>query len=471
MRARGVFAATAAGVVLFVLLAAAASAFACTTMIVGKDATADGSVLIAHTEDLGYDSAQVYKVVPAAHHPPGSAYELFSGGTVPYPPVTQAYFATAVFDKAWVPGDITSCLTASQVAIYNNMTYSREYPKDPWEIQPGGVIWTEFDELAAQEATSARQAVAIMGALSEAHWLSADPGTSFAIADAHEGWWIEIARGGQWVAQRVPDDGAVMHANAFAIDVVDFGDPENFMWSSNVIGYAQERGWYDPTSGEPFSWKDAYSQPGSADWDWNAMRVARVQGWLDSLVPHVTKEDLMAILRDHYEGTGWDYSRGYQVSPHRTKARTVCVKDTEVAFVTQLRSWLPAEIGAVAWISMKTPCSSVFVPWYMCTTRVPKPYTLGTNKKTPGSAWWAFHELMLKVDRHYRKTIGVVRARFDALEARELARQAGLEATALALYASDREAAAEYLTRYSNQRAVEAYETALALFAEIKDAR
>ena len=109
-------------------------------------------MLIAHTEDLGYNSAQVYKVFPATEYPEGSEYELFSGGTVPYPAVSQAYFATSVFDKAWIPGDITSCLTENQVAIYNNMTYTREYPKDPWEVQPGGVIWTEFNQLAAQEA-------------------------------------------------------------------------------------------------------------------------------------------------------------------------------------------------------------------------------------------------------------------------------------------------------------------------------
>jgi dipeptidase len=458
------------GVVLVLTMASAASAFACTTMIVGKDATADGSVLIAHTEDLGYNSAQVYKVFPATANAEGSEYQLYSGGSVPNPPRTQAYFATSVFDKDWIPGDITSCLTEHQIAIYNNMTYSREYPHDPWEVWPGGVIWTEFNELAAQQVESARQAVAVMGALSEAHWLSADPGTSFAIADANEGWWIEIARGGQWVAERVPDDGAVMHANCFAIDEVDFDDPEKFMWSSNVIGYAQERGWYDPASGEPFSWKDAYSEPGSADWDWNSWRVQRVQPWLDSLIPNVTKEDIMAILRDHYEGTSWDFSRDYQVSPHGTKAYTVCNKDTEVGFVTQLRSWMPAEIGAVAWISMKTPCSSTFVPWYMGTTRVPKPYMVASNKYVEGSAWWAFHRLMLKVDRHYRSTIGIVRERFDALEARELTRQAVVEAKALELYRSDPAAARAYLTRYSNRRAVKAYQTALDLFAEIKSA-
>lgn len=471
MKIRGAAATVAIVVALMLTLSFAASAFGkCTTLIVGRDATADGSVLIAHTEDLGYNSAQVYKVFPATEYPEGSEYELFSGGTIPYPAVSRAYFATSVFDKAWIPGDITSCLTENQVAIYNNMTYTREYPKDPWEVQPGGVIWTEFNQLAAQEATSAREAVAIMGALSEAHWLSADPGTSFAIADAHEGWWIEIARGGQWVAERVPDDGAVMHANAFLIDEIDFDDPENFMWSADVIGYAQERGWYDPASGEPFSWCDAYAQPGSADWAWNAWRTQRIQSWLDSLVPNVTKEDVMAMLRDHFEGTEWDYSRDYQVSPHRTKARGVCRTSTEVAFVTQLRDWMPPEIGAVAWISMKTPCSSAFVPWYMGTTRVPKAYTLGTNKYTEGSAWWAFHRLVTKVDRHYGATIGTVRARWDAFEARELARQAAVEAAALELYETDSDAAIEYLTKYSNRRAGKAYKTALALFAEINDA-
>ena len=158
------------------------------------------------------------------------------------------------------------------------------------------------------------------------------------------------------------------------------------------------------------------------------------------------------------------------MSPHRTKARGVCRTGTEVAFVTQLRDWMPAEIGAVAWISLKTPCSSAFVPWYMGTTRVPEAYTLGTNKYTEGSAWWAFQRLIMKVDRHYGATIGTVRERWDAFEARQFARQAEVEATALELYESDPAAAIEYLTDYSNRRAVKAYKTALELFAEIKDA-
>jgi len=200
------------------------------------------------------------------------------------------------------------------------------------------------------------------------------------------------------------------------------------------------------------------------------MRVERIQGWLDSLVPNVTKDDVMTMLRDHYEGTPYDYSRGYAVSPHRTKARTVCVKDTEVAYVTQLRSWMPAEIGGLAWISMKTPCSGAFVPWYMGTTRVPKVYTVGTNKVTAGSAWWAFQQLMLKVDRHCGATIGTVRERWGAFEARQFARQAEVEAKALAVYQTDPDAARAYLTRCSNRRAVKAYETALELFDEVKDA-
>ncbi len=417
---------------------------ACTTIIVGKDLTPDGSVLIAHNEELGDDSCQRFAVYPAR---PGGEYELFSGGTVTEPCTTYAYITSQVFSKDYIPGDVTAGLNEHQVAIFNNMAYSRWYPDDPWEVYPGGVIWTEFNQLALQAASSAREAVQIMGYLCETRQLSADPGTMFGIADPQEGWWIEIARGGQWAAERVADDESSMRANCFRIGEIDFADSENYMWSTHLVDYAVAMGWYDPS--EVFDFAQVYGAEASLQNPYNTLRHEMVQWALDACGETIGKADLMRILRWHYEGTEYDHSDGYAVSPHATDVRTCCRLSTEVSVVAQLRCWLPPEIGGVMWMALKTPCSSVYVPWYMGITKVPEAFTLGTEEPTEGSAYWAFRDLAHAVDEHYADTAPTVQRHWRQFERKLFRVQARVERQALAMYERDPDKAAAYLTRYS----------------------
>jgi len=438
---------------------------ACTTIIVGKDLTPDGSVLIAHNEELGHDACQHYAVYPAR---PGGEYELYSGGTVTEPLTTYAYITSQIFDMDYIPGDITAGVNEHQVAIFNNMSWSTEYPEYPWRVFPGGVIWTEFNQLALQAASSAREAVRIMGYLSETRQLSADPGTMFGIADPDEGWWIEIARGGQWAAVRVADDESSMRANTFRIGEIDFTDTDDSMWSTHLIDYAIAMGWYDPADG-PFDFARVYAAEDSLVDPSNTLRHEMVQWALDACGSRIGKADLMRILRWHYEGTEYDLSQGYAISPHSTDARTVCRLSTEVSIVAQLRGWLPSEIGGVMWMSLKTPCSSVYVPWYMGITRVPEAFTIGTDKATEGSAYWAFRDLAHYVDNHYAETYAAVQSDWSLFERRLFRDQAKAERRALALYAGDPAAAAEYLTTYSGKAGMRSVRQALLLQETVEE--
>lgn len=424
----------------------------CTTLIVGKDATLDSSVFLAHNEDLGGPSTQHLIVVPRIQHEPGDEFELYSGGSIPQPEETYAYIASTIFDMDYIPGTITTGINEYQVSIANNYAPSREelVPEDEYELKEGGVIWTEFQQIALERAKTAREAVEIMGQLSEDCWLSGDPGTAFGIADPNEGWFIEIPREGQWVAKRVPDDGYAMMANCFRIGEIDFDDNENFMWSENVVNFAVERGWYDPASGEPFNFAETYGDPARAERPSNIRRHWRVESLLAEFVPEVTVEDVISIMRDHYEGTEYDLTNGYEVSPHHTQERSICRTSTEVCIVAQLRNWLPAEIGGVAWWALSAPCSSVFVPWYMGILEVPYEYTIGTDVEDDESAFWAFNRLEGLVDAHYGDLIGDVREAWAAFEAKELKLQPVVEKVALKAYYKDSERARQFLTRYSN---------------------
>lgn len=452
-------------VVIVVLLLAQGVAAACTTIIVGKDLTPDGSVLIAHNEDDGGSIVQHYAVTPARA---GGQYELWSTGTVAEPARTNKFIGSWVYDKAAIPGDFIGGVNQYQVAIYNNMAYSHEYPEDPWAVNPGGVIWTEFNLLATMQAKTAREAVQIMGHLSETLGLSCDPGTMFGIADPKEGWFIEIARGGQWVAQRVGDGEAAMQANSFRIGEVDFGDTDHsdFMWSSNVIGYAKDKGWFDPAGDKVFNWAEVYGEAASLTNPSNVVREIMVQRYLDASAP-VRPRTLMSILSSHYEGTMYDKSDGYETTPHATGVRTVCTTRTQVSEVTQLRGWLPADIGAVVWTSMKTPCSSVYLPWYLGITKVPTAYTLGTDTEKAGSAWWAFQDLITYVNGHYKATIGPVQTAWGAMQTKLLKGQKAFERDVLKLRKKNKAAARAKLTAYCGTWGTKAYKQAQTLLTQI----
>ncbi len=266
-----------------------------------------------------------------------------------------------------------------------------------------------------------------MGNLSETLGLSCDPGTSFGIADANEGWWIDIARGGQWVAQRVPDDEAQVIANCFRIGEVDFSDQEDFLWSSNLVGYAVDKGWYDPTSGEPFNFAEVYGSPESLADPYNTVRHEMVQQRLDTL-DAITPEDLMDIMSWHFEGTEYDLSDGYTTSPHTMPGvRSICRNNTQVSEVAQLRGTgcRRGRRGRLDEHADAVP--GVYVPWYMGISDVPEPYKTGTDEVSEGSAWWAFRDLDVYVNSHYKDTIPTVRATWETFQAQMLADQAGFE--------------------------------------------
>ena len=433
----------------------------CTSVIVGRGATADGSVILAHNEDLGDSAVHHYVAVPRRSHAPGEVVTLWSGATLPQVPVTWAYTATTLFDVAWVPGDVTSGVNERQVAVVNDSAKLRDAGGS--SASGGRVLWSEFSRLALERAETARQAVRVIGELAEKYGLGGDSATMFGVTDATEGWWIEITRDGQWVAERVPDDGASVRANAFRVGVVDLGNPDRFMGSADLVSHAEARGWYARSDG-PFDFARAYGDARTAAAAWNTHREERVRDLLGTFPRAVKPSDLMALLRDHYEGTSRDLTGGYALgSPHGTDEYTVCRRETEVAVVFQSRSWLPPEIGAVSWRAMATPCTSPFVPWYLGGTYVPTSYRTGSPSRKESSAYWAFRNLFASVDDDYAGRIGPVRKTWRDFEAGEASDQARMEAAALKLHGTDPGAARRMLTAFSDTRALLACQRARAL--------
>jgi len=444
----------------------------CTTIIIGKEASAEGSVLLGHNEELGDRTCMHIRVAPSMSYSPDDVIVTLFGakirvGDIPHwTPKSYAYIRLAAFDEKYVPGDLAAGINEYQVSIANNLAYSKEtWLRDTkgWHVaKTGDILWSEFMEIALKWAKTSKEAVEIIAWLAETYGLGCDPGTMFGITDPNEGWWIEIGFK-HWVAKRVSDNAMEMRANYFRIGTEwDIG-------SSDLVDFAMEQGWYDPSSG-PFNWTEVYGD--LSGWgSWNYLRHWRVKSLLEEYTEDgVSISEIMSILRDHYEGTPYDTTNMYEYgSPHTTPYRTICRDYTVESFVAQSRNWMPSEIGGVMWIALSSPCSSVYVPWYMGILSVPQAYQVGTNGYDKNSAWWAFEKLSDTVDKKYGSRIWTVRNAWRLFEEEEFNEVKYLEDEAMELWKSGHFSEARtLLTSYTWYRAMSAMQLAIKLTAEIE---
>jgi len=398
----------------------------CFTIVTGKEASADGSVLLAHNEDdSGRLLVNIHKV-PAGEHRRSEVLSLKSGVVPPQSAATPGLL--------WleIPGSdfADSYVNEHGVAITSDACPSRE---DKGELSEGGIGFS-LRRLVAERAKTAREGVRVAGELISRFGYNAS-GRAYIIADPDEGWLLHAVKGKHWVARRVPDNEVAVIANRYTITRVDLDDKDHFQGSSDIIEYAVHRGWYNPQKDGEFDFAKTYSDPGAYGDMRNIMRqwrgcdlLAAKRPKLDDPLPFSFKpdrkfrpRDLFKVLRDHYEGTKHDLSDRYRNgTPNAGKNRTICSESTQYAFVAHLRSGLPAEIAPVLWLALRRPDSNAFSPWYVGMENAPggssweNPEASWKNHFTPlppqaledaGLAFTAYARLSEAVDRQYRERI------------------------------------------------------------------
>ncbi|MCX6555234.1 MAG: C69 family dipeptidase [Candidatus Aminicenantes bacterium] len=395
----------------------------CFSIVAGKDATSDGSVLLAHNEDdYGRLLVNVYKVA-AQEHGKGDMVVLKSGATLPQVKNTPALLWLEIPESDFAD----SYVNEYGVAVTSDSCPSRE---DKPELVKGGIGFM-LRRLIAERAQTAREGVRIAGELISQFGYNAS-GRTYIIADPREGWFLHVVKGKHWIARRVPDNELAVIANCYTIGLVDLSDKKNFLGSPDLIEYAIQRGWYDPKKDGDFDFARAYSDPDDLADMKNILRqwqgtnlLASKSRELDERLPFSFKpkrairlNDLFHVLRDHYEGSEYDLSDNYKNgSPNSGKNRTICTESTQYAFVAQLRDWLPAEIAHVAWICFRRPDSNAFSPWYVTADQFPDGYGLsnaadalknhfsplaGQALEDSGLAFNAFARLSEMVDKQYK---------------------------------------------------------------------
>ncbi len=451
----------------------------CTNLIVTRGASADGSVIITYTCDGEFHPRLQY--TPAADHAPGERLELkdWSGkvrGAIPQPPRTYA---------------VVGLMNEHQLAIGETTFDGRAELENP----DGLLHYWDLMRLALQRAKTAREAIRVMTDLVAEHGYRST-GESISIADPQEAWILEIigpgpgGRGAIWVAVRVPDGMVACHANKARIGEFPLEDPENCLHSGNVVSFAIEKGYYDPRSGVPFRFCDVYCPPTPKN-----RRYAETRVWsllrraapslnlspdyhrgVEGAEPYplwvrpdrkLSVADVFALMRDHYEGTEFDMTRGVDAGPYGTPNRNrpinwsidgaeyawerpVSTQQTGFSFVSQSRAGMPDPVGGVYWYGVDDTYFTCYVPLYCGITALPEPYTVGSlNRFTWDSAWWVFNFVANYANVRYADMRGDIQKVQRELESEMLALQPAIERTAVALLETDPELARRYLTDYS----------------------
>jgi len=467
----------------------------CTVIMVGKDASTDGSTMTTHTADCGICD-WTWRHVAAADHKPGEMRKIYhisqmrtwspkeglkwdmikkdyAGLELLQPPHTYGY-VHGVFGYM---NDQQLAMGESTIGNQRKIGNSTSAPK---------MDITMLTLLAMERTKTAREAIQLMGSLAEKYGYGfVDGGEMLAVADAKEVWDFEIMPvgplwtpesgkpGAVWCAHRIPDDQVSVCPNESRIGEVDLNNPDLFMASSNVLSCAVENGLYDPASGKPFSWKRAYSPAqGSAATSGGRSRLWRFFDLVASskkLPPETPNMDLpfsvkpdkkisaldvMTFTRDKCRGTSLDPVKGIRGGPYANPnyyggTRTIGTRGAEYTTVTQCRSWLPAPIGGIVWLAWGSQDTSCYMPFYAGVTAMPKSFNIGDHwELNRGSARWAFDYTDYHAQVAYSEAIEDIKKAQQEWEVGALTRVADIDKKAQEFYTKSPAKAVEFLTNY-----------------------
>ena len=465
----------------------AMGASACTNFIVGKGASTDGSVICTYNAD-DYGMFQNLCHYPAAKHAPGEMRRIVDWDTNAYhgeiPEAPETY-------------NVIGNINEYQVTIGETTYGGREEMVDPEGILDyGSLIYVTL-----QRSKTAREAISVMTTLVETYGYNSE-GETFTICDPNEAWIMEMMGMGPgshsavWVAIRIPDNAISGHANQSRITTFDMKDKKNVLYSKNVVKYARKMGWFSGKDSE-FSWNAAYAKP-----DFSGRRICEARVWsffnhfsndMNRYLPFVTGmgdydepmplwivpnrklsvQDVEECMRDHFEGTPFaldgDIGGGIWEMPYRPtplyfeldgkkyfNERPTSTQQTTFSYVSQMRSWLPREIGGVIWWGNDDGNMVAYTPIYCSMTERPECYnTPGADEITfsDKNAYWVCNWVSNMVYPRYSLLFPALKTVRDSLEQSYFAAQRGIEERAMALYQESPQKAVSFLNNYSVEKA------------------
>ena len=461
-------------------------AYACTNFIVGKKASADGSVICSYNAD-DYGMFMGLCHYPAGKHAKGEMRQIYDWDTNEYhgqiPEAEETY-------------NVIGNINEYQVTIGETTFGGREEMVDSTGlIDYGSLIY-----IALQRSKTARQAISVMTTLAEKYGYNSE-GETFTICDPDEAWIMEMmgkgpgSKGVVWVAVRIPDDAICAHANQSRIRTFDQNDRKNVLFSKDCIKYARRMGWFSGKD-KDFSFCDTYAYP-----DFSGRRFCEARVWsffnhfadMSRYVPYaegkvkdaepmplwitpgrkVSVQDVQKCMRDHYEGTPFaldnDMGQGIWEMPYRPtplmfkvdgkqcfNERPTSTQQSAFSYVSQMRSWLPRQVGGVLWFGNDDGNMIAYTPVYCGNTIQPECYnTPGADAVTfsDKNAYWVCNWVSNMVYPRYSMMFPSLEEVRDSLEKSYFEKQSEVERHAVELCNKNSQKAIEYLTGYSNNTA------------------
>jgi dipeptidase len=415
----------------------------CTTIMVGRLASTDGSVMTSHSCDGNYRTW--LEIFPHQKFDKGAVHPVYRGmlnteeawdmtkvtkkGEIPEVAETYAYLNTAY-----------PCLNEKQLAIGETTIYGRDELKN----EDGLFLIEELEKIALQRCSTAREAIALIGRLAEEYGY-ADLAECITLADPKEVWQLEISGSGKgkpsaiWCAQRIPDDHAGVCANIPRISIIDFKNPDYFMYSTDLQNVARKLGYWDGkeplkfwkiiNGKKPFMIREFYILSTLAP-SLNLSFDAEELPFSVKPEKKISPRDVMKYFRETYEGTQWDMTKNLLVTVKekdkdgkeiekkvkspvinnwmsndlRTlfnelkpgvieRQRTIAITGCSYSHVIQCRSWLPDEVGAIAWFSFDNPGQSPRIPIFSGVMSLPASFNIcGQQRYRTDAAIWSFRE-------------------------------------------------------------------------------
>ena len=433
----------------------------CFSIVVGKKASTDGYVLMAHNEDDGAPQIVNHHKIPRQRHAPGEKVPLRNGGKIDEVEETWACLWSEMPSMLFSD----SYINEWGVSVASDNCPSRE---DKPEISDGGIGYM-LRRLVALRAKTAREGVLLAGRLVE-QFGYVDSGRTYIICDPDEGWLFAVVNGKHWLAQRVADDQVAMVANTYTIRQVDLADTTRFLGSKDIIEYARSRGWYSPRKDGAFDFAAAYASPIAArslsnlGRQGDGLRYVCAEPIRDgqklpfSVTPRhkISPAHLMQVLR---------HEKSPAIAAASTISWSICSDATQTSFVAQLRRGMPLDIGIVYWVTLASPKTSFYVPFYFGIPDFPQGYRSDSKrpsaqefsahvaapfKAEPSQAFWTFSNFYQKLDGAPAEIVQRLKSRAAEIERGAFSRRAAVEENALQLYAKDKPGAARILADYSD---------------------
>ena len=432
----------------------------CTTIIIGQEQTADGSMIVARSEDWDAMEAKNYEIFEGTDNGPREFVAKDSPFRCELPEKALGYSALSPYNFHGHWGSAGFNTAGVGMSATESIFSSDEILKhDP--LVENGVAENSVFNITLPYVHTAREGVERLGMLIEKYGIAEGFGIGF--VDSKEIWYLETACGHRWLACRMPKDQYFVTGNQSRFRIYDPNDKENYLASADLIEFAEKHGLYNPAQGA-FDFHEAYARDIKLDTTYNYPRVWGLQQFFSPEIKNdvtkntfpvfakaahkVTLTELRTAFRFHYDNTEHD---PYLNSNPKEPYRPVSIFRTTQTHLLQVRPELPQAIGCVNYVAMGMADLGVFLPLYQGITSYPEAYTKGNGESSDDSAYWKFRKIMVLGMTNYNKYAPIIKEAYAKFEAETDQRQREMEEEYLRIYKTQPLHAQDLLQAFSDK--------------------